>query len=660
MLGHREFIYSQFATHNAFTIAAIMEKATPDAGFEFQRLYGMGGDLYTQALAKTAIPCRVYAPIGNYKDLLPYLVRRFLENGANSSFVNQLSDQDTPAEKLIENPMETLTSYASVRNNQIPLAEGLYKDRKAAVLGMDLDFETQTAEILANIGPKAHPPYTAKGTDAKSEAIPVRNPANHDEIVGTWTQTTADDIDILFKKAQKSQPQWDAMGGSARAACLRKAADLVEAEPYPFMDLIIREAGRTINDAIAEIREAVDFCRYYANQAEQHFDKPQSLPGPTGEINQLSLHGKGVFVCISPWNFPLAIFMGQVTAALAAGNAVIAKPAKQTPLVAARAIKLLYDAGVPQDLIGLVVGPGSQLGDLLTRHPNTAGVVFTGSTQTAQHVNRLLAEKPGPITPLIAETGGQNAMIVDTTALPEQTVDHIIESAFMSAGQRCSSLRVLFLPEETADTVTDMLLGAVDTLKLGDPTKLDTDIGPVIDESALKTLQEHVLYMQDKGTLLNTPKAPQNSPIDTQNDPKNPSKNTYFAPHIYAIDHIEKLRGEVFGPVLHIVRYKSNKLDDVLQQINQTGYGLTLGVQTRILSKAHDIFEKLSVGNTYVNRNMVGAVVGSQPFGGHGLSGTGPKAGGPHYLFRFANEKVLTINTTATGGNPELLNIKEE
>ena len=415
------------------------------------------------------------------------------------------------------------------------------------------------------------------------------------------------------------------------------------------MGLIAAEAGRTLADGLSEVREAVDFLRYYAGQAHENFEGGKALPGPTGERNELYLQGRGTFLCISPWNFPLAIFMGQVSAALAAGNAVIAKPAEQTPIVASEAVKFLHAAGVPADVLHLLTGDGATIGAKLVADERIDGVAFTGSTETAKIINRTLANREGAIVPLIAETGGQNVMIVDSTALPEQVVDDAISSAFQSAGQRCSALRVLFLQEEVADTIIPMLKGAMDCLKVGNPAELSTDVGPVIDQDARTQLQDHADRMDKEAILINALSAP-----------KEHNKGTFFAPRLYEISSLDKLKKEVFGPILHVIRFKSSKLDDILEQVRNTGFGLTLGVHSRIEETANYIFRNLDVGNTYVNRNIVGAVVGVQPFGGQGLSGTGPKAGGPRYLYRFATEKTLTINTVATGGNAELFAMKEE
>ncbi len=442
---------------------------------------------------------------------------------------------------------------------------------------------------------------------------------------------------------------WDATSADERAACLDRTADFMEQGRAELMALCVREAGKTIPDALAEVREAVDFCRYYAARARADFGRPQTMPGPTGEHNELALHGRGVFACISPWNFPLAIFTGQVAAALLAGNAVIAKPAEQTPLIAAAAVRMMHRAGVPGDVLHLLPGKGGKIGAALVDDARIGGVAFTGSTETAKLINQALAQRDGPIVPLIAETGGQNVMIVDSTALPEQVVRDVVISAFHSAGQRCSALRVLFLQEDVADHMLTMLAGAMDELVIGDPALLATDVGPVIDSEALAMLEAHAKRMTAEGRLLRRAKLGSGT-----------EHGHFFAPAAFEIDSLDRLQREVFGPILHVIRYRADRLDQVIEAINGTGYGLTLGVHSRIDSAVEFIRRRVRVGNTYVNRNMIGAMVGVQPFGGEGLSGTGPKAGGPRYLHRFASERTLTVDTTAAGGNASLMSLGEE
>jgi len=483
------------------------------------------------------------------------------------------------------------------------------------------------------------------GRPVRDAKVPVISPADGSETVGYTRDATAQEIRDAMEEAAAAQPAWDATPAVERAACLLKAADLLEQRRGAFLSLLVREAGKTLPDAVAELREAVDFCRYYAARGRELFAAPEQLPGPTGERNTLALNGRGVFVCISPWNFPLAIFTGQVTAALMAGNAVVAKPAPATPLIAHAMIRVLHEAGVPPAVLQLAPADGPPFGEVALTHPALAGVAFTGSTATASTINRTLANRPGAIVPLIAETGGVNAMVVDATALPEQVVDDALTSAFTSAGQRCSALRVLYLQEEIADRVIDMLIGAMRELKIGPTHQLSTDVGPVIGAAARARLERHAERMRREARLL----------YACELDPALAARGHFFPPHLFELKRLDQLQTEEFGPILHVARYRSDQLPQVLAAIRSTGYGLTLGIHTRVESLAEHVFRSLPVGNTYVNRNMIGAVVGVQPFGGQGLSGTGPKAGGPHYLPRFANERTLTINTAAIGGNVELL-----
>lgn len=657
-LAHPDAIYPQFATHNAHTIAAVMEMAGERRGFEFQRLHGMGELLY--AVAREVIPdlpqVRVYAPVGAHKDLLAYLVRRLLENGANTSFVNRFMDEAEPLERLVADPVATVNCLSSIANPKIPLPTALFGAARRNSIGLDLsnpqdvDSLTRSLQSQKGIAWKAGPIICGVSSgDRESAASSVTNPANRSDIVGSVTDATLSDVDRAVAAAVAAQPQWNRDGAEARAKILENAATQLEAQCDRFLSLLVREAGKTLGDAIAEVREAVDFCRYYAAQAREHFGAARPLVGPTGEQNLYSLHGRGAFVCISPWNFPLAIFAGQVTAALAAGNTVLAKPAEQTPLIAAAAIELLHRCGVPADVLHLLPGSGEVIGAALVADERIAGVVMTGSTATARLIAKQLANRHGPIIPLIAETGGQNAMFVDSTALAEQVVDDVVRSAFHSAGQRCSALRVLYVQEDIADAVIQMIKGAMDELTIGDPAELTTDVGPVIDEEARAKLSAHVTELSSAGHLLH---ASRNGATC--------ERGTFVLPHLFSIDTVDALKQEHFGPLLHVVRYRAQDLHDHLSQLRATGFGLTLGVHTRIEATARSIFEASSAGNVYVNRNMIGAVVGVQPFGGHGLSGTGPKAGGPLYLQRFATERVLTINTAATGGNVALLRLEAE
>jgi RHH-type proline utilization regulon transcriptional repressor/proline dehydrogenase/delta 1-pyrroline-5-carboxylate dehydrogenase len=655
MFKHADVIYSQFATHNAHSIAAVLELAPPRANFEFQRLHGMGRLLYAEAARQVAnFPrVRVYAPVGEHKDLLAYLVRRLLENGANTSFVNRFMDEQVPVAEIVRDPISELERLEPFAHPRLAVPAALYSDRRNS-RGIDLgdprELQALRDEIATHRSKKAADTPTSgpiiNGVLLSGASRPITNPADRREQVGVSRDATAAEIKTAFDAAAAAQPDWNRGGGDARANCLEKASDILEANRAEFHGLLVREAGKTISDAIAEVREAVDYCRYYALQARKQFAAPQRLEGPTGEVNELTLQGRGVFACISPWNFPLAIFAGQVTAALGAGNAVVAKPAEPTPLIAARFIRLLHEAGVPPQAVHLVPTPGRLFGEVALAHPALAGVAMTGSTATALTINRAMASRDGIIVPLIAETGGLNAMIVDSTALPEQVVDDVVSSAFMSAGQRCSALRLLFLQEEIADSVLHMIAGAMDELLIGDPSDLQTDVGPVINAAARDGLAQHVERMRKEARIVKACKLGEAH-----------AHGSFFAPHLIELESAAQLTREEFGPVLHVVRYRSDQIREVLQAIRDSRYGLTLGVQTRLESFWRQVFEDTAIGNTYVNRNMIGAVVGVQPFGGNGLSGTGPKAGGPHYVSRFANERTLTVNTTATGGNAALLNL---
>ena len=647
-----ELIYPQFATHNAHTIAAIHHHAH-GRPFEFQRLHGMGTDLYAEVIGKDKldVPCRVYAPVGSHEDLLPYLVRRLLENGANTSFVNRIVDEQVSIEDLVADPCDTVRAFASKPHPRIALPVGLYGSQRKNSMGANLANDNELKALAEAVNAKRGP-WTAAplvpGAQSAEAPRDVTNPADRRDIVGQSRHADAATIEKALANAVAAQESWDAMPAASRAAILEHAADQLEARRGEFIALCVREAGKTIPAAISEVREAVDMCRYYAGQARKLFGQPENLPGPTGETNQLFLRGRGVFVCISPWNFPLAIFMGQVAAGLAAGNPVIAKPADQTTLIGHAAVKLLHEAGVPEAVLQYVPCKGSMLGNTLLTKPEVAGVCFTGSTETAWTINRTLAARSAPIAALIAETGGQNALIADSSALPEQLVKDVVASAFDSAGQRCSAARVLFVQEDIADKVVKMLAGAMDELVVGDPAKLSTDVGPVIDEPSRKFLADHAARMDREAKKINEAKLAPGS-----------DNGTFFAPRAYEIPSLSLLTGEVFGPVLHVIRWKADDLDGVIDAINATGFGLTLGIHSRIDDTIAHISRRAKVGNCYVNRNQIGAVVGVQPFGGEGLSGTGPKAGGPHYLLRFATERTLTVNTTAAGGNASLLTLGE-
>jgi RHH-type proline utilization regulon transcriptional repressor/proline dehydrogenase/delta 1-pyrroline-5-carboxylate dehydrogenase len=655
LFGHADVIYPQFATHNAHSIASVLELAPAGADYEFQRLHGMGRLLFAEASRQIAgFPrVRVYAPVGEHKDLLAYLVRRLLENGANTSFVNRFMDEQVPVAEIVRDPISEIERLESYAHPRLPLPSTLYPDRRNSSgidLGSPPEIETLRKQVAKHrsVQPAAVPVAgpIINGVLLPGSLHPVTNPADRRDQVGRSRDASPAEIAMAFEAGAAAQPAWNLCGGDARAALLDKASDLLEANRADFHELLVSEAGKTITDAVAEVREAVDFCRYYAARARAQFSAPVRLAGPTGESNELSLHGRGVFACISPWNFPLAIFAGQVTAALAAGNTVVAKPAEPTPLIAARFVRLLHEAGVPPPAVHLVPAAGRQFGEAAFAHGALAGVAMTGSTATALTINRSLAARGGAIVPLIAETGGMNAMIVDSTALPEQVVDDAVTSAFMSAGQRCSALRLLFLQDDIADQVVDMIAGAMDELIIGDPADLATDLGPVITAAAVEGLARHVARMRAQARIIKA---------CTLGDAH--AHGSFFAPHLIELTSAAQLTREEFGPILHVVRYRAADIPKVLQAIRASNYGLTLGVQTRLDSFWRQVFEQLGVGNTYVNRNMIGAVVGVQPFGGTGLSGTGPKAGGPHYLGRFANERTLTVNTTATGGNAALLNL---
>ncbi len=649
-------IHPQFATHNAHTAACIIHLASASGrAFEFQRLYGMGEELHAELSdpAGRALPCRVYAPVGSHEELLPYLVRRLLENGANTSFVNRIVDEALSVEEVVGDPIAEVERLGPGPHPRIPLPRALYGAERVNSAGINLaNGREQKALAEACRAALARPATAAPivgGEEQSGPSRPVTSPAATARIVGTVTEADPALVSRAIGLAAAAQPEWNLVPATARAGMLRDAADRLERDAARFIALCVAEAGKTVPDSISEVREAVDFLRYYAARAEEGFGRPQSLPGPTGESNRLGLRGRGVFACISPRTFPLAIFTGQVTAALAAGNCVVAKPAEQTPLVAAAMVRVLHACGVPGDVFHFLPGRGSKIGSALTGDPRVAGVALTGSTETARMINRKLAEHDGPLPVLIAETGGQNAMLVDSSALPEQVVTDAVMSAFNSAGQRCSALRVLFVQEEIAPRVLELLAGSMDTLAIGDPALLTTDVGPVIDPGSLATLEEHAQAIVAGSAWHHRATLPPGLP-----------EGHYFAPLAVEIDGIARLEREVFGPILHVVRFAGSRLDAVVDSINDSGFGLTLGVHTRIDSVARRVAARARVGNIYVNRNMIGAVVGVQPFGGCGLSGTGPKAGGPHYLPRFATEQTVTINTSAGGGNATLRSLGED
>jgi RHH-type proline utilization regulon transcriptional repressor/proline dehydrogenase/delta 1-pyrroline-5-carboxylate dehydrogenase len=616
LLALRPRLFPQFATHNALTVATLLELTGDDDGFEFQRLHGMGEALYARLMEDhPSVACRTYAPVGSHRDLLAYLVRRLLENGANSSFVALASDSSVPVDSLLRRPADIVGSSDNAAHPKILRPRDMLLPQRINSHGIEFGERAALDKLVAEVA-----------------AEHVSLAAVHDD--------TLDDVTRTVAAARAGSVAWNGTSVTVRAAALDRAADLLERRMAHFIALLQQEGGKTLDDSVSEVREAADFCRYYAAQGRTPFGDGQMMPGPTGESNTLRLRGRGVFAAISPWNFPLAIFMGQVTAALMAGNAVVAKPAEQTPRIAAEAVRLLHEAGIPETALHLIQGDGN-IGAALVAHPAIAGVVFTGSTEVARAINRALAAKDGPIVPLIAETGGINAMIVDATALPEQVADDVVTSAFRSAGQRCSALRLLFVQEDVADRMIEMIAGAARELRIGDPSDPATHIGPVIDREAKQRLDAHIARMTREARVHLAGKAP--------------TSGNFVAPHIFELTDARQLTEEVFGPILHVLRYRADDLGAVLQAIAGSGYGLTLGIHSRIDDTVETIIDRLSVGNVYVNRNMIGAVVGVQPFGGHGLSGTGPKAGGPHYLSRFATEQTVTINTAAAGGNAALM-----
>jgi RHH-type proline utilization regulon transcriptional repressor/proline dehydrogenase/delta 1-pyrroline-5-carboxylate dehydrogenase len=615
LLNLRPLIFPQFATHNALSVATITELAGDSSEFEFQRLHGMGDALYAQLHAdKPALALRTYAPVGSHRDLLAYLVRRLLENGANSSFVAQAADDSIPVTSLLQRPEQIIASPDRARSANLPLPDDLYL-------------------------PRINSRGTEFGDRAALDAL-LQSVSDAGRPLSVVEEATENDVAVAAALARTGFAFWSRTPVDTRAAALERAANLLQQRMPRFIALLQTEGGKTIDDAVSEVREAIDFCRYYAMEGRKLFGDGMALPGPTGESNTLRLRGRGVMVAISPWNFPLAIFLGQVTACLMAGNAVVAKPAEQTPRIAAEAVALLHEAGVPASALHLMQGDG-RIGAALVADEHIAGVVFTGSTEVARAINRTLAAKDGPIVPLIAETGGINAMIADATALPEQVADDVVTSAFRSAGQRCSALRLLFVQDDVADRMIEMIAGAARELTVGDPRDPATQVGPVIDAEAKERLDAHIARMLLSARVHFAGVAP--------------ASGTFVAPHVFELKSADELTGEVFGPILHVVRYKAADFERVLQSIAASGYGLTLGIHSRIDDTVEAAVDRLGVGNVYVNRNMIGAVVGVQPFGGHGLSGTGPKAGGPHYLPRLAAEQTVTINTAAAGGNVGLM-----
>ena len=619
LLSMTDHIYPQFATHNAHSIAGVLDMADEVDNFEFQRLHGMGEGLHDLVMAHNKNRCRIYAPVGVHEDLLAYLVRRLLENGANSSFVNQVLDEKVPPQQVVRDPVDTILSYSTIENDKIPLPLAIYGEWRRNSAGINFPnpsvlaaFEDSRDAFKATTW-QAAPMIEGKRVAGKGRD--VCNPSQRSDIVGRVIEATPDDISAAVSIAVAGVTDWRQTPINDRAEVLERLADLYEENRVELMALLAREAGKSIMDGISEVREAADFCRYYALRAREDAKKGD-------------LEGRGLFICISPWNFPLAIFTGQIVAALVAGNTVIAKPAEQTPLIANRAVELMRAAGIPGDVLQLLPGDGAVVGAALVSHPDIQGVCFTGSTVTAQRIARSMAENADPRAPLIAETGGLNAMIVDSSALPEQAIRDIVASAFQSAGQRCSALRVLYVQEDVADKVTEMLEGAMAELKIGNPWDIAVDVGPVIDLDAKSMIEAHCKKMEDAGRLI------KKLPL-----PPQAKAGCFVSPAAYRIDGIEELEKEIFGPVLHVATFKAEDVNKVVEKINATGYGLTLGLHTRVDTRVQDVCDRAHVGNLYVNRNQIGAVVGVQPFGGEGLSGTGPKAGGPLYLHRFMKKK---------------------
>ncbi|NWN91178.1 bifunctional proline dehydrogenase/L-glutamate gamma-semialdehyde dehydrogenase PutA [Marinobacter adhaerens] len=627
LVGMSDRIYPQFATHNAHSVSAVLEmtKAAGLKNYEFQRLHGMGESLHDQVLKESGVPCRIYAPVGKHSDLLAYLVRRLLENGANSSFVNQIVDTSITPEEIARDPIELVQELGEKVSSQVIVRpENLFGAGRRNSKGWDITDPVTVARI--DEGREAYIGHYWKGgpviaaDTAGTEVVKVINPANPDDVVGEVTQANEADVDAAITAAQEGFSSWSAMSAEDRAACVRRIGDLLEENADELFALTAREAGKSLLDTVGEIREAVDFTQFYASE---------------GLRNQNNGEARGVICCISPWNFPLAIFTGQIAANLAAGNVVVAKPAEQSSLIAVRAVELMHEAGVPRDAIQLLPGTGAKVGSALTSDSRIAGVCFTGSTATAQRINKVMAENLAPDAPLVAETGGLNAMIVDSTALPEQVVRDVLASSFQSAGQRCSALRMLYVQKDIADNLLEMLYGAMEELGIGDPWALSTDVGPVIDEAARKKIVDHCDKFEREGRLL------KKVPV--------PDKGLYVSPAVLKVSGIEEMDEEIFGPVLHVATFEASDIDKVVDSVNAKGYGLTFGIHSRVDHRIERISSRIKVGNTYVNRNQIGAIVGSQPFGGEGLSGTGPKAGGPQYVRRFLKGETVTRTAPTEG-----------
>ena len=648
LIEYSQYIYPQFATHNDYTVAFILSllEKRQSINFEFQKLYGMGDALYKKIVAEYGYKCRVYAPVGEHSELLPYLIRRLVENGANSSFVNKLLDNSVSIDELCLSPFED-----NIENKYIELPEDIYGNSRKNSMAFDLGSISVLSDLensLKKYSLSEYKSYTLSSVEIKEniESKIIYSPHNHNNKVGLCYETPISYCDQILSEAYNSYKKWSETNVEYRANILVKASDILSSRINEAIYLLIEEAGKNIFNAVNEVREAIDFLRYYADQAKNIMQEEKIKYGITGEDNILSYKGKGVFVCISPWNFPLAIFIGQVSAALVTGNTVIAKPAEQTSLIASFMINILYEAGIDKSVLHMCLGKGEEIGQQLISNDMVTGVCFTGSTEVAHHINKNLALRDTTPATLIAETGGQNCMIVDNSALIEQVADDIILSAFDSAGQRCSALRVLYIEEGIYDKLLDLVIGFTNKLEISETSNFSADIGAVIDKDAQSNLQNHINNMKEKGYN------PLYSGIIKDKISK---QGNFFAPHIYEIENINILEKEIFGPVLHVIKYKYKDIDNIISDINNTNYALTFGVHSRINKRIDYIISKIDAGNIYVNQATIGAVVGSQPFGGYRKSGTGPKAGGKNYLHRFVNEKLVSINTTSIGGNIELL-----
>lgn len=649
LLRHKENFYPQFATHNAHTLAAIFELANDNQQYEFQRLHGMGENLYASLIDQ--VRCRVYAPVGSYKDLLPYLVRRLLENGANSSFVNRIENEAVSVDHIVKSPVEKVEEFDFIPNVHIPVPSDLFQGQRKNSIGVNFSDALLIEKLLNKIESCKNYQWSNDPlTQDAGQVITVLNPANKNHIVGKLNVVDEKVARQVLLLAIKNKEKWKNTHAEIRISSIKAFAELLQKNASELYALAIYEAGKTIKDAVAELREAIDFCFYYAAQAEKMLSREDVLPGPTGEKNIYQLHGRGLFVCISPWNFPIAIFTGQIIAALVTGNVVIAKPSVNTSLVASKIIGLMHDAGIPKEVLYFLPCSGSVLSKEVLTNNGVDGVVFTGSFDVASSINKTLMSRDSHIVPLIAETGGLNAMIVDSSALPEQVVKDVVTSAFNSAGQRCSALRILILQKDIYSNMLELLKEAMKELLVGDPAKMSTDIPPVIDAIAKQKLNNYKQKLVSEGKLIFE------LPLDSEME----NIGNFVSPVVFGIENLSELGEEQFGPILHVMSYESEGLSDIVQELNNLGYGLTLGVHSRINETIDYITTNANVGNLYVNRNMVGAVVGVQPFGGEGLSGTGPKAGGPNYLQRFCTEKTISVNTAAVGGNASLLALNDD